>query len=226
MPTLTTSGTPTANGDSTVTVDGSDRVQAPVALIDETQGWVAARLVIPTVGVGVLRHIFYWADDANNLIRFYLGENAQGGQWRLFRRNTAGAPAGDASTTTGTAGADATIIGAWTSTQMKVSRDGAAFATQSATNIPTLADTTLELLQADAGNPLNTKCYWMAMGTGTLTDSDASTINAFGNSDPNWQDIPGTITFLWKCVDFTYEDTAPGAGGAASSQNLLMLGVG
>jgi hypothetical protein len=209
MPTLTTSGSPTVNGDSTVTIDSTDRVQAPIALTDETQGWFAARCVIPVVEAGLIKTIAYIWDDTSNYVRCYLGETAQGGQWRIWRTATGQTAGNDALIATGTPGNDATIIGAWTSTEVKLSKDGGAFDVEANTNIPTLSATLWDIGSRGASHPLGTKLYWYAAGTGTLSDSDASTIHGFGNTDPDWGDFPigAELTLLWKCDDFTYEDT-------------------
>jgi hypothetical protein len=229
MPSLTTSGTPTANGDSTVTIDstGSDRVKAPYSVLNATTGWFAARLVTPTVVAGVIEYVFGWRADASNYMNMYLGETAQGGEWR-FVRSVAGA-SNEAHRGNQAAGTDDTVIAQWTGTTIGVSRMGSAWAagTIADTHVVTFSGTFFDIgSRGDGSFQLGTKMYWCCAGTGTLTDADAAALYTAGNSDPNWQDIPGTVSFLWKCVDFTYEDSAPGAGGASSSQNVLMLGVG
>lgn len=211
MPILTTEGTPTLNGNSTCTINStdSDRVLAPINLIDESQSWFAARVVCPTVHASLLRHTFSWKVDSNNHIIIYLGNSGQSGSWRLKRMNAASS--NEASTSHGTEGADTTVIGRWTATQLAISRDGASFATQADTNIPDLAAGDFDIGQSIVLNYLGTALYWCAAGTGTLTDSDASTIHAFGNADPAWVHFPPTaqITFLWTADTFYYQDTGP-----------------
>jgi hypothetical protein len=131
-----------------------------VALTDETQGWFAARVINPTVEAGILKHVFTFGDDASNLLRFYKGETAQGGRWRLNRLN-AGAGV-EVDITNGTTGADLTIIARWTATTVALSNDGAVFTSVGNTTIPTVAATTFDVGQRAAANHLGTKMYWAA----------------------------------------------------------------
>lgn len=201
-------------------------MQAPLALINSTQGWFAVRWTAAALIASTGRRLFSWYPDGTHQLEVYQSSIAQSFGVRMARTSPGGSSADalDANPTSG----DHTTIGKWTSTQIGMSTDGAAFTLVANTFIPTFSGTYFDLgrLGTSATGWLGTPMYWCAAGTGTLTDADAATIHANGNSDPLWQNMPGTITFLWKCVDFTYEDAAPGGGAASSSQNMTMLGVG
>lgn len=228
MADLTTSGSPTLNGNSTVTIDstGSDRVRAPIALVNATQGWFGIRFVAGATTTDG-RILFSWQPDADNMINCWHGSTAASGFYRMYRQATGGGTA-DAISGANPVSGDHTFIGKWTATQIGASIDGEAFHLVSNDSIPTLSGSYFDIGRlGDVANQgwIDNAIYWCAAGTGTLTDAEALTIHNYGNADPNFVSFPGTITFLWKCVDFTYEDSAAPAGGN-QSRYLLTLGVG
>lgn len=217
MPALTTTGSPTLNGDSSCTIDqtGSDHVTAPVGTLDETQSWWAMRFrageSMATMAARSPTPVFFdWADASGTwILAFVEGDQSV----RLLRAN-GGVGAVVSKAATWSVGGDVTVVFQWTATLTKVSVNGSAFTTVANTNIPTLADTTFDIGSlSDATRQINSAVWWAAAGTGSLSDADAATLSGFGNTDPAFASVPGTPIFLWKADDFNYETTAAGAPG-------------
>jgi hypothetical protein len=170
--------------------------------------------------------LFSWRPDANNFIDIYLGSTGQAGYWRINRLAGGNGGQAIASSYSGPTG-DITVIGAWTATQTKISLNGLAFNTGGNTYIPTFTGTLFDIgrLGDQAATAwLESSIYWCAAGKGTLSDTDASTINGFGNTDPDWENFPSgaEISFLWTCDDFTYQEaSSPPAGGGTKSRRSL-----
>jgi hypothetical protein len=176
------------------------------SLFSTTQGWIAMRLrsrwasgALPSHGFPAL---FEWADDDNNrLVSWY-----SGGQW-LFRRIAAGNFTNAQVTITATVnwGDVHTVIFAWESGRVRMSIDGAAFVNVSGGPIPTLAKTTLDWLSApnNGSYQFDGDAFWIATGSGTLADADASTLHGNGNTDPTAFPAVATSvpTWLWTAAD-------------------------
>jgi hypothetical protein len=226
LPTLTTSGTPTFNGDSTCTINstGSDRVQPPDTVLDETQGWVAERVKIPWNGASApvaFPAFFRYALTGSDMILSYYQRAA--GTWSA-KYVSAGVTRADFNYATAApvAGDDVTLISAWTSTAIKGSHNGAAFVS-SAVATPILVAATVVDIGSEAGaNWPDAIFYWVAAGGGTLSDADAATLHGFGNTDPGWNTLPGSPTFLWAADDTSYLDplSFPGPDICVVQSNL------
>jgi hypothetical protein len=203
---LTTSGSPTFNSDSTCTINstGSDRVRAPADRISKTQMWLAVRFKTTFASSDLtMRRWFTFADDTNNEVFGQWG----GGSAIFSCGRDAGGPGTNAEQAASFASGDIlTAIFALTSTQVKVSVNGAAFSVASNSGDPTITATLFDIGQRGyaAQDWINSDVYWVACGTGTLTDADAATIHAWGNSDPDPGQLPGTPTMVWPANSATY----------------------
>ena len=205
MPTFTQIGSPTFNGDSTCTLDAT----GPDALYSEqlhgvnsTQGWVAMSVKPSfdsvTAPPNTTDTIFFYG-DAFGTTRVTVLFDGIGSVGTYARASAA--------TQTGTWSANQSIrvIGAWDSSGYKVSLMGAAFSTHADSGVETIAATFWKVgaTSNDTRN-LQGAVEWFAAGTGTLTDADATTINAFGGTDPDPNSFPGTPVAFWSAVDATY----------------------
>ena len=189
------------------------RVQAPVNLTNVTQGWFAARVraggnnsQISSVDPG----LFVFQDDNNHYLTVEFNSN----QWKMYRANGLGTSvSANSSAVTFSAGDLMTVIGAWDSTTLKISVNGSAFATAVQSNIPTLASSTFDI--GSGGTFANGKwdgdILWAATGTGTLTNTDAANLNAFGNTDPTTSGLFSNLssnaasTMVWAASTASYQ---------------------
>jgi hypothetical protein len=218
---LTITGTPT-QGASVVTINdtGFDRVQVPTAQtdLDETQGWWAGKVVMGWASAGALPNnapgFGAWADAAfTNRIVAYFGSGAS--TFALLRDS--GGVAQQASVTGSWTLAETILIVAhWTATTLNVSLKGAAFTTAASTSIPTLAATNFDIGSLSTVGTLRTimgDVVWFAAGTGVLTNTDLTTMNALGG-DIVFGTLPGAanMKMRWTCADFNYERAGVGVG--------------
>lgn len=220
MPTLTLTGSPTFNTGppTSCTIDptGSDRVQAPLSGIDETQGWVAARLTMgfaSSGGGGQLLYLFDWRDDANNYIRFWYQWDAAGPGWGSGRKAAGSGSDGKWVGDTFSAGDKRTVIMRWTATEWAQSIAGAAFSSLGNTNIPTLAATLFDIGSQAAASQINSDVIWFAWGSGALVDADSTTINGFGDTDHLPADFPGGCLGVWPAVSSSFDTPAGPVAG-------------
>lgn len=104
-------------------------------------------------------------------------------------------------------GALKTVIATWNQSQIKISVDGSPFVslnnTQSIGQAPIMIGHSP--VQGASRQP-NSDYYWVAAGTGFLTDANAQTINSFGNSDHARVDFPGNATFMWDAETDHYNN--------------------
>jgi hypothetical protein len=181
---------------------------APVinALLDEAQGWVAMRfrpsLSPSQLPSGYSMYLFSWQNASTGpLITVRLGLGGTDNQFLL-----ASSPGGSVGLTPSvTPGQSYTVIAAWTSSQVKLSWNGSAFVTGTRSGIPDLSTIQANLGQqwnTDSQRALNGEFLWVAMGTGTLTDTDAAALAALGDTDPTPADFPAAaqLTALWNCT--------------------------
>lgn len=213
---LTVSGSPTFNGDSTVTINSAtDRLQAPASLIDETQCWVAIRFQPSWASTGdplsgTNPRLFRWGPSGE-----FLGGGYQISSDKWFvQRATAGGAAAEF-TVEGTAesfsaGDSRTVIFAFEAARIRVSGQGRAFTnTAAAPDIPNLAATPLFDIGTDQVNSahLAGDILWVACGAGALTDADAATIHAFGDTDPSRDALPGSCTAVMPMNSAAYNES-------------------
>lgn len=202
----------TRNGSTTTR--SAARVQAPVALTDETQCWAAFRVgygFASTITRSSDAYLFDWRDDANNLLGLWLDTS---NKWNAGRKAaSAGSPA-QSSAQTFANGDTTTVIFACTSTTVKVSVGGGAFTSVANTSIPTLAATLFDIASNAAANHFPGSIRWAAFGTGTLTDANAATMHGYGNTYPDYTEIvrempSATCTAVWPAVTTSFDTAAP-----------------
>lgn len=180
------------------------RVQAPVSnLLTTTQGWVAARVRYGYASTALPSsnpYLFDWRDNSNNLLGLYFDVSTK--KWTTIRNNGGSSNTAITAAQTFSNGDAATVIAAYTGSQIKVSVNGGAFVATSDTNIPTLAATLFDIGSQAGSSQLDGNTFWYAAGSGTLSDSDASTINGFGSTPPATASFPtgSTVTGLWPAV--------------------------
>lgn len=193
------------SGGSTAT-HAAGNVQAPVSLLNTTQGWAAIRVRMGVPNAGATCPLFFLSDGSTSN---RLGVVGSSGTWQS-RRNTSTVSSPVAITfDTWAVGDFRTVIVAWDATSIKVSSGGNAF-TSAATTAAPFVPTTLDIgEQSFVSQYLDGDVFWFACGTGTLTDANASTINGFGNADPTFNNFPGSPTALWK-ANTTALDTSIG----------------
>jgi hypothetical protein len=177
-------------------------VRAAASLLSATQGWAAFRVRPEWANTALPGHgfpaLFEWAvDDNNRLVSWY-----SGGQW-LFRRVNAGALTQATVADAFAAGTLRTVVLAWEAGRVRISLNGAAFVNVAGGNIPNLAaKTTWDILAATNNGTFqfDGEGLWVACGTGTLTDADAATLNALGNTDPTVDTLPpaSVTTMVWS----------------------------
>ena len=233
------------SGGSTATHNAS-RVQAPVSLIDETQGWIACRIRMgfavanePGGGAGNLK-IMDWRDSATEGLLLYYSEGSN--IFQMLRRSGGVSVGANSPVQSFVAGDVITFVAAWEAGRTRLSINGGAFANTNGAGIPTLSATLFNIGVEEGGTAqhINSDVFWFACGTGTLTDADAAAIHAFGNTDPTLSTeqaiargygtldtIPGSPTMLWPADTTTYytADTTTAAGGDYPAARQHIVGV-
>ncbi len=215
MPTLVTSGSPTLNGDSTCTIDdtGNDRVRCAEAqiLLDEAQGWAAARCKMawpsagPFPGTSTTPCMFHWGDAqfSNRIVSYWgLVNNVSG-----VRQDNSSVGASANQNGTWATNDLVALVFAWTPTGTAVSINGAAFTTSSSTVIPGISNQSFDIgnFQGAVNRTCVSPMLWFACGRGVLTNTDAATLN--GLTDFNFSDLPAAAlpVMRWTCDTFDYE---------------------
>ena len=204
--------TPYIHTDGGTAARAAARVQAPAALLDEAQGWVAARVRLGFSSADPNTHrIACWGDDPDRLIDLYFDGFLD--KFVLWRANGFGT----SQTVSVAAGAFAggavfTVVARWTATTLALSINGAPFSVVAAVNVPVLSAATFEIgtYLAGVGGWLDGDVLWLATGTGTLADADAALLAGWQDSPaPNQAPFVG-LTGLWTCDDATYWAVGPG----------------
>lgn len=201
--------TPYVETDGATAARTAARVQAPANLLNETQGWVAFRARMDwsdSSEPSGFPLLFDWRDNDNN--RFGLAYVQSTNSW-TFARYSGGLNTGKTIASAVAAGDLVTIIGVWTSTKVALSINGAAFSSTGGTQyIPTLAATLVDIGSKTGSTfHFDSDVLWFASGSGTLTDSDASTINAFGSTDPSVNSNFGSaanVRMVWTADTASY----------------------
>lgn len=189
-------------------------VTMPVALLNETQGWIALRLrpgwgsTTEFYGGAGFPVWFGWGTPGGDYISLHYREPYN----QVWFDRLAGGGGGTAAVAHApTIGTPVTIVCAWTATAVKLSIGGAAFTSAAATAIPSLS----AISPVIGGWPAHEARYagdilWAATGTGTLTDADAAALAALGNTDPTTTTLPSTaaLTAVWPADTSSFTATA------------------
>jgi RHS repeat-associated protein len=193
----------------------------PVGSLDGTQAWVAFR-VRPgyassdpsPYGSDTNEQLFFVGDHSSSTISLLeAGWDPDTQQW-YATRDEGGTPA-TSSTQSFSASTSQTVVVAWTSTEIGISVNGSAFNWEIDTTDPDLSSYAPQIGRRDDGTSgysrwLNGDILWAAAGSGTLTDTNASTLNGYGDTDPTLTDLTyGDATTLWSADTDAYQSTVP-----------------
>ncbi|MGH7156500.1 MAG: Kelch repeat-containing protein [Candidatus Saccharimonadales bacterium] len=210
--------TPYVETNGSTATRSAARIQAPAALAGTTQGWFAARVrfdfnssAVTSLGAQGYTVMSLSQDSSNYLTLFY---RAGDSSWRL-RSTVAGASVGDATIVhTQNTGDYVTVVGYYLpNNTVAVSVNGSAFTTTTATSLPTFTTPTLDIGSLLGGTELDGDILWSAVGTGTISVTDASALNKLGNSDPTLGGLVASLnssatpTFAWDGESTEYSGT-------------------
>lgn len=206
----------TSGGTSTST-HSPGSVQAPSVLLDEPQGYI------------VLRFRSGWASAASPPgssgppVFFHWGNGLGQPRITVLMQSNTGVriQRGDGTTTTTVskaaswnAGDPVTVVAYWTPTTLGISVNGSAFVTGADVRSIVIPSSTFDLGRGDSAifgpSESDVDTFWAAGGIGTPVDADATSLNAIGNTDPSWSQLPALPTFLWTANDASYVITQNG----------------
>ncbi|HEY6020165.1 MAG TPA: hypothetical protein VIY48_09770, partial [Candidatus Paceibacterota bacterium] len=171
------------------------RVQSPSAGMNATQGWVAFRMkpgfASSAMGGTFFPTWFNWHNPSesgpSNYQQIRIAGNV--GAIQAIRWSGATTPAALNYALTFAAGDTLTVVMAWTSTTLSMSINGAAFQTQSNTNVPTGLSSLFDIGTENGVSGVrasDSTFLWFACGTGTLTNADAAAIAAIPDALTIW----------------------------------------
>jgi hypothetical protein len=200
-------------------------VLTPSSILNSTQGWVAVRYRLPrsTPQTTSYGRIFEWGTINNNAIYLsWSGSGASNQPFTITRETTTLVGTALSPTISDvSAGSIVTLIFAWDKNNIKLSYNGGAFSSMADAVIPDMSAYSTISIGSDYGGTYAGGSYlWFASGKGILTDSDASTINGYGNTDPSSTQLAalnnglGTSTLLWTADTTANTQTAYSQGPA------------
>lgn len=176
------------DGGTAARTDGVVKVQSSV--LDESQGWVAARVRMGMENdpSGVTVHepatVFDWRLDGSNYLRMSYLDSALGTDaWKFSRSGSDVASVADT-----VAWSEVfTVIGTWEDGRVRLSVNGATFTSTVGSAAPALAAITEWYIGSIGGTSehLGGEILWIAAGTGLLTDDDADSIHEQGGGSAN-----------------------------------------
>ena len=174
MSTFTSSGSPTFAA-SQCTIDGTDMLSGPAALLPATQGWFAARVIPNWAAASPTGTNPRLMQDTNDYLDLFYDSTLK--CWTMEATNAANTVQQARSATQTFAAATSTfVVGMWDSSHLYVSVNAGAFvsATRSGTIV---ASTGLCIGNRPAGDrPFNGDFVWAAAGSGTLTSSNVTSM--------------------------------------------------
>jgi uncharacterized repeat protein (TIGR02059 family) len=192
-PYVETNGSTATRGPAKVSVVGNP--------VGPTQGWVAVRIRLgwdSTTAFSPDPGIVDMSVSNNDALFCYWDVGSH--TFHLERHKGGTGTTAASAVQSFSAGTIKTVIYAWTATDVRVSVDGGAFVGTGNTTIPGQATLFIgsDQVQGNGSNRQGDSDYlWVAGGSGTLTNTDAATIHAFGDSDHAQGDFPGAATFAW-----------------------------
>lgn len=190
-------------------------ITGPSSLFNSDQGWVALRVRVPwayNAAPNNYPSLFRWWDGstANKIVCYY---TASLSKWVIEIDQTGGNTSVSA-VQSFAAGSTLTLIFAWnwTAQTVSISVNGGAFSSNPWTHRLTASamQATFSLLCGDTLANMNV--LWAMGGTGTLTNTDAATLNTLGNTDPDPDATFGATqatTFVWTADNASW--LMPGA---------------
>jgi type IV pilus assembly protein PilA len=200
-----TSPTPYVETNGSSATRGAARVKVSASLLNITQGWVAFRMrpgwaaTTHPYGGATFIKFFHWGDDPTHEVQLYYSE--ANNRYGTSRKNGAFTDSPNYGSESFSSGTPQTIISSWSATTVGVSVGGSNFFTSANNTIPSLTASTFDIGRntASAAEWCDCDFLWFAAGTGTLSNSDAAAINAWGNTDPKRSSFPAAAgaTFVW-----------------------------
>jgi hypothetical protein len=211
MPQVGTGGSPTFNADGClIDTTGADRVRAIGKRISTVQGWFAARIKFGFASTEATNRRFFTYGSITTDEVFCDWSSAS--QVACGRDGAGSGPIAQLTPPAFLIDTDHTVVGTWDSANVKISWDGSVFTSVGNVRVVGNPPERFDIGYVDfTGGTLqsNSTFRWMALGIAALSDADAATLHAFGNSDPDWYSLPGQPIFLWKCATVDYEDGLP-----------------
>ena len=206
--TLTTSGSPTFNGDGSCSINSPDRVSCPdVTLVSQAQMWFAMRFKTTWASTDANEHtMFRFGPDTNNELFVQYGAAAAAAS--AGRDSPFGGPPAVIATPVFASGSTHTVVGFWTGVSVSMSWNGAAFTRTGNYRVPTMTGSTLwDIGQRgySASGYIDSAVFWVATGLGTLSDADAATLAGLSDTGNTLANFPLSAMFLWSGIDTTYE---------------------
>lgn len=192
------------SGGATATRNAA-RIQALASLLNAKQAGISLRLQ-PGWNSGTALYgistpiVFMWANDASNYIAIVYTPSTNLFTLRSVNGGTVSSVSAPA--VTFNSGDGLTITAQWNATTLKLSVNGAAFSSAARGIIPTL---TASLFDLGCWTPTGTfqidgNYRWAATFADNLTDTNAATLNNFGNIPPNLFQLPGEPTYVTPCI--------------------------
>jgi hypothetical protein len=199
--------------------------------LSPSAGWMAARLRMgfpSTVLLGGTNAIVFSLDDGTNNNRLQLifrsSTTPANAQWQIRRCNAGTCDTSSLGVDVFNAGDLRTVVLKWDASNVYFSLNGANFATTAtAQTVPSVSI----LGFGDGGlggNAIDSDILWATSGTGTLTNTDASSLYKLGASDPtvvsiNTLDTAAVPTLAWDGEGTAYT----GNNASYVSQSQLTL---
>ncbi len=221
------------NGSSTSR--SASRVQAPASGLNATQGWVAIRMRMGYNSIADTRtpNIWGWTNAADNDgIHAFIQDNNPTSTFYLRRGTSHNVHDDVLINFTFNKGDMITAIYRWDASKIYMSINGSAFVSVASANIPSTTASTFDIGSSGVGNFANnlnidSDVMWFSSGAGTLSNIDATNINAFGNTDPTFSSFASTThpTLTWAADTSAYNTTSDSASAFqiqdATNRNLL-----
>lgn len=196
------------NADSSANISRSRQtlVKVPANLISPTQGWIAGRIKFgfnASTGLSPDPVIFDMSESDPRDHFIYFDVDSHG--FHFSRNNGAGGNILGGPAKNFTAGTTLTIIATWNATTTYISAGGDNFTSRANASIPVQSPLYIgsTAVQGSKRQP-DSDYYWVAAGTGLLTNNDVATINGFGNTDRARSEFPGSVTFMWDAASDRY----------------------
>jgi hypothetical protein len=183
---------------------------APTADTSMTQGWYATRVRMGVASTsGVDSYIAEPIISGPNRLALH----ANGGSWTIANDDSGVVNSTASKTSSYSVGTMVTAVFEWTATTIGVSVNGSAFTTVSRASVPAGALANFYLGSQASVTQLDGDIMWAASGTGTLTGTDATTLNALGSTDPTFSYLQSNLnnsaapTMAWDGTSTTIGTT-------------------
>jgi len=173
--------------------------RVPTLPLDPVQGWLAIRFRVgwPSTMSGKFPTPFIAYNSTIPLQQLRLAWSSTGITWQLLRWagvNTGGISVGQSFA----AGDLITIVTAWDAAKTYMSINGAVLSNSPSATIPSGIDTyCIGWDGSNNGRQIDSDIFWFACGKGVISNADAAALNALGNTDPTWVQLPSQPILLW-----------------------------